>query len=422
MEIQPVFQVSEFIETINQHLSILGEVTVEGEISQIRIRSGRLIFMTIADEHSSIDVFSLTHIVRNIKQLEEGMLVHVHGTAGLYKTSGRFRLFASQITPHGEGALQIAFDKLKKQLESEGLFDPSHKRPLPEWPQKIGLITAKDSSAYHDVIKILKARMGGLTIKHLPVNVQGYQALPTIKKAFKYINQHPQQFDLIIMARGGGSLEDLAAFNDEQIVRAVFSSKIPIISAIGHEDNWSLTDFVADIRASTPSNAAEIAVQDKHQVILRIDDSNHRIKTTLDNQISQYQHHVNRSLLTIKSHLNRTIHHINTQVNSIFHHLSNQQTLINQYRQKITQSLFISNQKIHHQLSNQKQQLQHTIKLLKSLDYQNTLKRGFSITQDQEGKIITHVNQTRVRSKIHTTLSTGRLESTITNIKLPSRT
>jgi exodeoxyribonuclease VII large subunit len=262
----PVFQVSECIEALNHHLALLGEIVVEGEISRIDIKNRNLIFLTVKDKASAIDVFSMAHIIRNYSQFEPGMLVHVYGTAGLYKGSGKFRLFANQIVPHGEGALQVAFDKLKAQLETEGLFDPSHKRSLPPWPHTIGLITATNSSAYHDQVKILSERMGGLTLKHLAVSVQGREAVGTILKALAYVNQYPQLFDVIILARGGGSLEDLAAFNSEEICRAVFACKVPIISAVGHEDDWSLTDFVADVRASTPSNAAEMAVKDKREV------------------------------------------------------------------------------------------------------------------------------------------------------------
>ncbi len=383
---KPVFQVSEFNEVVGNHLALLGEVTIEGELSRIDVKNGRLIFASIKDKNSALDIFSMAHLVPNFRQLEPGMLVQVTGTAGVYKGTTKFRLMATSIEPQGNGALQIAFEKLKAQLEAEGLFAPERKRPLPEWPIHIGLITAKDSSAYYDLVKILSARMGGLQLKLIPVNVQGREAVPTILRAMQYVNAHAQDFDVVIMARGGGSLEDLQAFNSEEIARAVFSSKVPIISAIGHEDNWSLTDYIADLRASTPSNAAELVVRDKHVVINEINGSLQFIKESLQYRIDRIKREVN-GVVTIIQHYSV------------------------RYHQQIDNMVTTIKQQMSLRLALKRQEIDQLTRLLKSLDFQETLNRGFSITKTEAGKIVTSASDVQSNDVLITQLAVGKITS-----------
>lgn len=371
---------------LNHHLSRLGEVVVEGEISRLDIKNGRLIFATIKDKQSSVDIFSLSNYLHNLKELEPGMLVRITGTCGLYKGSGKFRLFASSIVPQGEGSLQIAYEKLKKQLESEGLFEPSRKRPLPPWPHIIGLITASGSSAEADLIKILHARMPSLKLKLLPVNVQGREAIPSILRAFSYLNTHPTEFDLVIMARGGGSLEDLAAFNSEELCRAVFGCPIPLISAIGHEDNWSLTDYVADLRASTPSNAAELAVRDHLSVIHDLNQSLSYFKSRLLSKLHQH-------LLVIQNSQDRLRHQLLAFSQIIF-------TALPTLKAKLLGQIVLY-----------RQNLSHFDRLLSALDYRQTLKRGFSLTLDQSGKLIRNLNDLQPGDLLVSQLAEGYFKS-----------
>lgn len=384
--LQPVFQVSEFNELINNHLSLLGEVTIEGELTRIDIKNGRLIFGSVKDAASSLDIFSMSHLIRNYRQFEPGMLVRITGTPGVYRGTTKFRLMVTSIIPQGEGALQIAFEKLKVQLESEGLFDPERKRPIPPWATNIGLITAKNSSAFYDLVKILSARMSGLKLCLLPVNVQGGEAIPTILKAFNYVNTHSDKFDVIIMARGGGSLEDLQAFNSEEIARAVYSSKVPVISAIGHEDNWSLTDYVADLRASTPSNAAELAVRNMSEIINEIDGSLQFIKQVINHQLSKIKSVITKADLLVHQYSSRIDHNLNTMFIGI--------------RQKITLLLALKHQ-----------DLDHIERLLKSLDYRQVLGRGFSITRNQAGKVIKSAAEIDPDNIIITQLAKGEITS-----------
>lgn len=392
----PVFQVSEFNDAVTHHLGLMGAVTVEGEISRLDIKNNRLVFVTIKDNGSALDVFGLSHMIRNARELSVGMKVHVTGTAGLYKGSGRFRLMASAIQPVGDGALSAAFEQLKKRLEAEGLFDPSHKRPLPQWPKNIGLITALESSAYHDVVKILSARSGGLTIKVLNVNVQGAQALSTLKNALAYCNRHASEFDVIILCRGGGSAEDLAAFNDEELARLVFATKVPLVAAIGHEDNWSLVDYICDVRASTPSNAAELVVRDKQEIALEIDNllSYWHQKITL--RLHELKHRNDQSFLILNSLLIKPVQSI--------------EALLNRFE---TQSLIIKQV-----LQTHTNKLMSFARLLQTLSYENTLKRGFSLTRDSSGNVIKDISQISLQQQVSVKLSTGSFDAQVNNIAI----
>jgi exodeoxyribonuclease VII large subunit len=381
----PIFQVSEFNEVVNNHLNLLGEVTIEGELSRLDVKNGRLIFASIKDKNSALDIFTMAHLVPNFRTLEPGMLVRVVGTAGVYKGTTKFRLMASSIEPQGNGALQIAFEKLKAQLDAEGLFAPERKRPLPEWPLHIGLVTAKDSSAYYDLVKIMTARMGGLQLNLLPVNVQGREAIPTILKAMEYINTHATEFDVIIMARGGGSLEDLQAFNSEEIARAVFSCKVPIISAIGHEDNWSLTDYVADLRASTPSNAAELVVKDKAAVVSEINSSLQFIKESLNYRIDRIKREVSNTMNIVQHYSVR-------------------------YHQQVDHMVTLIKEKIILKHALLKQEINQLERLLKSLDYQQILNRGFSITTTN-GAVVKAASDVKPGDQLVTQLAQGIIHS-----------
>lgn len=376
----PVFQVSECIEALNQHLSLVGEIVVEGEISRFDLKNGKLIFGAVKDAAGSLDFFALPYQVKNFRQFEPGMLVHLYGTAGLYKGSGKFRLLVRQLAPVGEGSLQIAFEKLKRQLEAEGLFVPERKRPLPAWPKTIGLITAPGSSAQADLLKIISARMGGLTLKTFPVSVQGREAVPTLLKAFSYINHHPSAIDVVILARGGGSLEDLAAFNSEDLCRAVFACPVPVVSAIGHEDNWSLTDFVADLRASTPSNAAELVVRDRREVLAEISASHRQIHTRLIQTLRQRQLGLEQSAALIRRRIQTLTATVSQTLAKVPVIQVSLQSLLKRYHQSLTQVL----PGLHHRLTThvtlKRERLTNLERLINSLDYRQVLARGYSIT------------------------------------------
>ena len=239
---------------------------VEGELSNYKIYPSGHHYFTLKDQESSLRCVMFRSSAARLRfRPENGMRVFVSGSLRVYPRDGAYQLSCTAIVPDGVGELQAAFEQLKQRLYAEGLFDEAHKKPLPPFPARIAIITSSAGAAVHDMIRILRRRWPMTKVLLLPVRVQGVEAPAEIASAIRYANRH-QVADLIITGRGGGSLEDLWAFNDERVARAIYASEIPVISAVGHEPDVTISDFVADRRASTPSNAAEIAVPDRHEM------------------------------------------------------------------------------------------------------------------------------------------------------------
>ena len=237
------------------------DIWVEGEISNLSIPQSGHAYFTLKDEQSQIRSVLFRSSQRFLKfTLQHGMQVICRGRVSVYEPRGEYQLIVDYIEPKGIGALQLAFEQLKAKLEKEGLFDLDHKRPLPLLPQRIGIITSPTGAAIRDMLRVIKRRHPRMHILIYPVPVQGIEAAPAIVEAIQYFNQN-QNVDVMIVGRGGGSLEDLWAFNEEPVARAIYASKIPIISAVGHETDYTISDFVADLRAPTPSAAAEMVVK-----------------------------------------------------------------------------------------------------------------------------------------------------------------
>lgn len=245
---------------------LLTNVGVRGELSNYKIYPSGHHYFTLKDSESSLRCVMFKSSASRLRfRPENGMGVTVWGRVGVYPRDGAYQLYAAQIVPEGTGDLQIAFEQLKAKLEGEGLFDPAHKKPLPNFPDRIAIITSSAGAAVHDMIRILGKRWPMTKILLLPVRVQGAEAPAEIAGAIRYANEFDVA-DLIITGRGGGSIEDLWAFNDERVARAIYASRLPVISAVGHEPDVTISDYVADRRASTPSNAAEIAVPDCREI------------------------------------------------------------------------------------------------------------------------------------------------------------
>ena len=240
----------------------LSEVCVRGELSNYKIYPSGHHYFTLKDAESSIRCVMFKSSAVKLRFLpESGMGVTAFGRVSVYPRDGAYQLYCSALMPEGTGDLQVAFEQLKRKLDEEGLFAREHKKPLPRFPERIAIITSSAGAAVHDMIRILSHRWPLTKVILLPVRVQGAEAPPEIVGAIRYANEF-NVADLIITGRGGGSIEDLWAFNDERVARAIYASEIPVISAVGHEPDVTISDYVADARASTPSNAAEIAVPD----------------------------------------------------------------------------------------------------------------------------------------------------------------
>jgi len=250
------------------------DVTVQGEISNCRPAASGHIYFTLKDDRAQVRCVFFKQQQRGMKfRPEDGLKVSVRGSISVYEARGEYQIYVESLEPLGRGALQLAVEQLKKQLEAEGLFDASRKKPLPLLPNRIGLITSPTGAAVRDVVRILTRRFPNVHLTLYPVRVQGEEAAGEIIEALSYFNRK-QVADVILLVRGGGSIEDLWSFNEEKVARAIAASDIPVISGVGHETDFTIADFVADVRASTPSAAAELVVQtrkefDKHVADLR---------------------------------------------------------------------------------------------------------------------------------------------------------
>ena len=359
-----VYSVSEFVHGINELLSGI-PACVQGEVSNFKVTQNRFVWFELKDEISYVSCFLLAFQLD--QPLEDGMEIQVIGKPGLFVKSGKFHLRINKIQVVGAGSLKRQYELLKAKLAKEGLFDEARKRALPHFPKRIGIVTSPDAAAYTDVLRILKNRWAGLEIYHFPVSVQGMQAVPSVVRALQLINEkYSTQLDVVILTRGGGSLEDLQAFNDEAVVRAVFGLKVPVVAAIGHERDITLAELSADVRASTPSNAAEQVVPDKADVI-------QQLKVAVSRQ---YQALTNQQLMMVEK--------VNHAVVLMF-----QQT--SKYRFMV----------------------EHLESLLHSYNPKQILERGYSITRTVTGRLITTTHQATTGQRLITTVTDGQIESEV---------
>lgn len=282
-----VITITEITRQIKYSLeSSFPRVWVEGEISNFKQHSSGHLYFTLKDEGAQLSALMWRSRVANlIFQPEDGMKVIARGSITVYPPRGNYQLDVDQIQPIGLGELQLAFERLKQKLDAEGLFDAEHKKQIPEFPERIGLVTSETGAALQDIRSVLLRRHPSVEVILASVRVQGAGAAEEIADAIKQMNRYGG-IDVMIVGRGGGSLEDLWAFNEEIVARAIYASKIPIISAVGHEIDFSIADFVADFRAPTPSAAAELAVRDRTELLEDIGNLCYTMRGALDNQLS----------------------------------------------------------------------------------------------------------------------------------------
>ncbi len=265
-QILSVSQLNSLIKAQLESEPLFHNVCIRGELSNYKIYPSGHHYFTLKDEGGSLRCVMFRSSAQKLRYCpENGMAVLAYGRITVYERDGAYQLQVTELMPEGTGDLQIAFEQLKAKLSAEGLFDPAHKKPLPAMPERIAVITSSAGAAVHDMIRILGRRWPMTKVLLMPVRVQGVEAPAEIAGAIKYANEF-KVADLIITGRGGGSIEDLWAFNDERVARAIYDSELPVISAVGHEPDVTISDYVADVRASTPSNAAEIAVPDCEEI------------------------------------------------------------------------------------------------------------------------------------------------------------
>lgn len=292
-QILSITQINEYIKTVIDADSLLAGIAVRGEISNYKVYPSGHHYFTLKDESAALKcVMFKNSAVRLRFRPENGMKVIALGRITVYPRDGAYQLYCTNMTVDGVGDLHAAFEQLKAKLGAQGLFDPEHKKPIPKYPKVIGIITSEAGAAVHDMLRILNKRYPLVKVRLLPVRVQGAEAPPEIAAAIRYANRFSLA-DILIVGRGGGSIEDLWAFNDERVAYAIYESKIPVISAVGHEPDVTISDYVADMRAATPSNAAELAVPDQNALKQNLDGCFNSMLTSLTRHLKASRQQLN---------------------------------------------------------------------------------------------------------------------------------
>ena len=376
-----VLSVSELNAFVNQTLQFAYPlVVVEGEVSSYKVNQGKWVFFDLKDEESTISCFMPIFHLK--VALEDGMKIRASSTPNLTKW-GKFSLTVKSVELAGEGSVKKAFDLLKAKFELEGLFDPARKRVLPQFAQRIALITSQQAAAYNDFISIAQDRWVGLEIAQAQVQVQGADAPRQIVRAIDYFNAHAADYDVLVIIRGGGSAEDLQAFSHEDVVRAVYGAKLPTVVGIGHEDDISLAELVADMRAATPTDAARRITADKREVAMQL-------TSTLDGMARSVQRGIVRR--------DRTIERVNQSFTRLYHGLN----------ERVDRTHLRIGHRIDELVRRARQQVTLQARNISSLDPRAILSRGYSIAT-VDGKTVKAAEQITTHSLVMLQLHQGNV-------------
>lgn len=438
MEEVKIYSVSEITQQIQQLIEgKLDPVWIEGEISNFRCPISGHYYMSIKDEHAQIKAVMFRGQNRNLTFVpKDGLKVIAKGRITIYPPRGEYQLIIEYVEPVGIGALALAFEQLKRKLAAQGLFDQSIKKPIPFLPQKVAVITSPTGAAIRDFLKVIRRRFANLEIIIVPVRVQGEGATEEIINAIELVNSK-LDVDIIVLTRGGGSIEDLWAFNKEELAFAIRRSRIPIVSAVGHEIDWTISDFAADLRAPTPSAAAEILVKEKETLVKRLSDIRERLISAIRNRITQNNLELNRLKKSLKDptqllqerlfridelalRYKRAMEVFLEKRKERFFSLKRQlivcspRNRMDRIRQKIEFYEKRLTTVIIQRLNENKSQLQRLKNRLEDLGPISVLKRGYSIAMRlSDGKVLTDPYETEKGEKIKILLAKGSIISEV---------
>ena len=396
-QVLSITQINEYIRGKMDEDRLLLQLAVRGEISNYKMYPSGHHYFTLKDENAALKCVMFKTSASKLRfRPENGMKVIAMGRITVYPRDGAFQLYCSAMSMDGIGDLYAAFEQLKAKLAAQGLFAPEHKKPLPQFPKTIGIVTSSAGAAVHDMLRILKKRYPIVKVRLLPVRVQGAEAPGEIAAAIRYAN-HYKLADLLIVGRGGGSIEDLWAFNDERVAYAIYASEIPAISAVGHEPDVTISDYVADLRAATPSNAAELAVPDQ----------------------AALQQSMDAAASAMAAALSGKLRHARQRL----HVLAQSPALVSPtgYLEQRQQSLeHLKSRLIGAQMQQIQRKKQRYIGNTAKLDAMSPLKvltRGYSIVSADDGTIVRSVRQTAPGREVQVMLSDGSLRATVSDIK-----
>jgi exodeoxyribonuclease VII large subunit len=443
-QLRKVLSVSELTGQIRRLLEAqVGQIWVTGEVTNFRAQSSGHMYFTLKDAGSQLScVLFRGETVQHRDLLQDGQKLLLQGEVTVYEARGQYQLIVRAVELQGVGALQVAFEKLKQKLQAEGLFAPERKRPLPRYPRRIGLVTSPTGAAIRDVLHVVKRRNPGLEIILVPCRVQGEGAAQEIAAAIRLLNEFgneksPIAIDLILITRGGGSMEDLWAFNEEVVARAIFESTIPIVSAVGHEIDFTISDFVADVRAATPSAAAEIITEGVYSSCEFVSNAARRMRQLLsqgmEDKADRLKQMIRRFALVhprrrfndwvqrlddLQLSLLRCFKHGVRQQRVTWTHLTERllrirpEYLLKQRRELLQQESQRLREQMRHRLRERRDQLQTVEARLRLLGPEQVLARGYSITMDAvTGKVLRDAAEVKVGLKLRTRLKSGEVFS-----------
>ncbi len=393
-QVLSITQINEYIRAMMDSDRVLTGLAVRGEISNYKVYPSGHHYFTLKDESSALRCVMFKGNALKLRfKPQNGIKIIAMGKISVYPRDGAYQLYCTAMAMDGVGDLYAAFEQLKERLSKEGLFDPVHKKPLPRYPNTIGIITSPAGAAIHDMLRILRKRYPLTRVKLLPVRVQGAEAPAEIAGAVCYANTH-NLADLLIVGRGGGSIEDLWAFNDELVARAIYDSRIPVISAVGHEPDVTISDYVADLRAATPSNAAELAVPDQDAIRQQLDTMSATMQTAISRLLTASRRHLN--ILSASKSLQGPTQYISSLRNTL---RSEQMALVSAMIQCV---------------GNKRKSFISATAKLDAMSPLKVLTRGYAIAQTQTGKMIRSVEDVCIGDAIDLTVTDGVLYASVT--------
>lgn len=367
-DVYTVSQVNQYIKTLLDRDQVLTALYVRGEISNYKAYPSGHHYFSLKDGEGAIRCVMFKREAISLRfRPENGMKVIAFGRVAVFPRDGQYQLYCSTLTPEGVGDLHLAFEQLKQKLYAEGLFDPAHKKPIPQYPRRIALITSSAGAAVRDMVRILGARWPMAEVFVLPVRVQGTEAPGELCAALAWANRH-RVADLIITGRGGGSMEDLWAFNDENVARTIYHSDIPVISAVGHEPDVTIADFVADLRAATPSNAAELAVPDQNDVAVQLRQISGRMAQAMGRRLEAARRELDRASQC-------------RALQNPMNYVDDKRMLLDYQREKLAAGLTAS-------LSRERERFAALASKLDALSPLKVLGRGYAIPQKEDGSVV----------------------------------
>lgn len=396
MKIYTVSQVNGYIKKILENDMFLTDIYLEGEISNFKAHSSGHMYFTLKDSGAAINAVMFRSYAEKIKFLpENGMKVVARGYISLYEKTGQYQLYVNGMEPAGVGALYLAYEQLKQRLEKAGVFDDKYKKAIPKMPKTVAVITSPTGAAIRDIINVAGRRNPNVEIVIVPVLVQGENAAPDIVRAIDTVNRWGKA-DTIILGRGGGSIEDLWAFNEEIVARAIFNSKIPIISAVGHETDFTIADFISDMRAPTPSAAAEIAVPEGNAINERVINLYSRISKSADNKlydnISKYRYCINNYEF---KNFSSKIFDSQIYVSDIYNRIEN---------------------KLNNNINHNKLLLKNCLDNIENKSPLNILKKGYALMYTEKGDLLKDTQNINVDDKIVVKLNKGSIKAKVTEV------